>query len=374
MVISNYFDIIDESKWYQNRSLYKYRLSIVSVQISEERKKREIILYFNQHKKYTEIAQIEKMSPRDIHAIIKEEETRQQKHKDQQQHQVMSAKAFQLFSEGKPPVQVAIKLNLTEPQITKLYICYRKLKRLHILNSIYKETNGKLGTFLKLYKELIKKRGMSIAQVVNVVDIAIHKLPYMETLYIQAKDQAEKMQHTAQRLANDIEARKNKISALDKTAFSCEQNCKRTEQKVQELTDKKDRLERLIANILNGEDYAKLKSIVKENVKAVLTNNKQLISISFVALIQTLKSNPELVKLIYNMASSNDGEQHADNDNNITKYLEFNKDNFVDLAEKNYRNLVEALTNNAIDTAASSPSNAASSSPQSSSRFPNLSD
>ena len=114
MVISKYFDIIDESKWYQNRSLYKYRLSIVSVQISEERKKREIILYFNQHKKYAEIAQIEKMSPRDIHAIIKEEETRQQKHKDQQQHQVMSAKAFQLFSEGKLPVQVAIKLNLTD--------------------------------------------------------------------------------------------------------------------------------------------------------------------------------------------------------------------------------------------------------------------
>ena len=87
-----------------------------------------------------------------------------------------------------------------------MYICYRKLKRLHILNSIYKETNGKLGPFLKLYKELIKKRGMSIAQVVNVVDIAIHKLPYMETLYIQAKDQAEKMQHTVQRLANDIRA------------------------------------------------------------------------------------------------------------------------------------------------------------------------
>ena len=195
---------------------------------------------------------------------------------------------------------------------------------------------------------------MSIVQVVNVVEIAIHKLPYMETLYIQAKDQAEKMQHTAQRLANDIEARKNKISALDKTAFSCEQNCKRTEQKVQELTDKKDRLERLIANILNGEDYAKLKSIVKENVKAVLTNNKQLISISFVALIQTLKDNPEIVELIQNIPSANDSEQHKGNENNITKYLELNKDRILNLGEKNYQNLVEALTNNAIDTASSS--------------------
>ena len=35
-------------------------------------------LYFNQHKTYAEIAEIEKMSPRDIHAIIKEEEARRQ--------------------------------------------------------------------------------------------------------------------------------------------------------------------------------------------------------------------------------------------------------------------------------------------------------
>jgi hypothetical protein len=39
---------------------------------------------------------------------------------------------------------------------------------------------------------------MSIEQVVNVVDIAIHKLPYIESLHGQAKDQTEKMQHTIQ--------------------------------------------------------------------------------------------------------------------------------------------------------------------------------
>jgi hypothetical protein len=67
-----------------------------------------------------------------------------------------------------------------------------KLKGLDILNIIYKETNGKIWIVLKLYKELIKKRRMSIDQVVNVVDIAIHKLPHMENLHQQAKNQAEK--------------------------------------------------------------------------------------------------------------------------------------------------------------------------------------
>jgi predicted transcriptional regulator len=109
-----------------------------------------------------------------------------------------------------------------------------------------------------------------------------------------------------------------KISLLDRIAFSCEQERMRTEQRVQELIDKKDRLEKLIANILNGEDYSKLKAIAKENVKVVLSENKKLISISFVALIQTIKADPQMVKSIQNILSAHDGE-HKDDNNNIVK-------------------------------------------------------
>jgi hypothetical protein len=79
-------------------------------------------------------------------------------------------------------------MNLGQPEVTKLYREYWKLRGLDKLNSIYKETNGKIWIVLKLYKELIKKRHMSIEEVVNAVDTAIHKLPYMENLYRQAKD------------------------------------------------------------------------------------------------------------------------------------------------------------------------------------------
>jgi hypothetical protein len=205
------------------------------VQITEQRRKRVIDLYFNQHKTYAEIAEIERMSPRDISAIIKEEEARRKKYKDQQQQEERSSKAYKLFSEKKTTVEVAIALNLTEPRVSKMYKEYCKLKRQDILNLIDKETNGKLGPFLKLYRQLIKGRGMTIDQVVNVVEIAIHKLPHMENLYRQAKDEAEKMQRTRQMLANDIAGLERKIPILDKTAFSCEQDCKRKEQEVQDL-------------------------------------------------------------------------------------------------------------------------------------------
>jgi hypothetical protein len=67
-----------------------------------------------------------------------------------------------------------------------------------------------------------------------------------------------------------------------------------------------------------------------------------------------LKSDPELVNVIHKIPTTNNSEQRKYNDINITKYVECNKDNLLDLAEKHYENLVEAMTNNVIDSAAAS--------------------
>jgi hypothetical protein len=126
------------------------------------------------------------MSIRDISAILKEEESRRQKNKHQQQQGEVSSKAYELFSEGKRHVEVAVALNLREPEATKLYREYWKLRGLDKLNTIYKETDGKIWPFWKLYR-LMKEKGMSRKQVVNAVDTAIHKLPYMEIFIVRPK-------------------------------------------------------------------------------------------------------------------------------------------------------------------------------------------
>jgi hypothetical protein len=122
-----------------------------------------------------------------------------------------------------------------------------------------------------------------------------------------------------------------------------------------------------IAKISNNDE---LKQLVKENVNATLSENKQIISVSLTALLQTLKSDPQMINIIYKLLTANNSDKHKDNNNdNAIKYLESNKDSILELAEKHYENIVEALTNNAMDTASSNPM---SSLPQSSSTFPNL--
>jgi hypothetical protein len=109
-------------------------------------------------------------------------------------------------------------------------------------------------------------------------------------------------------------------------------------------------MEKWIAKILKNDD---LKQIVKEN-EAVLAENKKLISVSFAALIQTLKSDPDMIKLIQNMPTAN--TECKDNSDNITKYLEANKHVLVDLTEKQYKNIVDVFTNNAISNIANASS------------------
>jgi len=96
-----------------------------------------------------------------------------------------------------------------------------------------------------------------------------------------------------------------------------------------------------------------------------LAENKQLISVSFTALLRTLKSDSKIINLIYKIPAVNDGEKDKDN-NNITNYLEFNRDRILDFAQKNYENLVETLTNISISSAVTS-SNTTLSLPSSSS-------
>jgi predicted DNA-binding protein YlxM (UPF0122 family) len=185
------------------------------LQVTEDRRKRVIDLYFNQHKTYAEIAEIERISPRDIHAIIKEEEARRQKYERQQQQQETSSKAYKLFSDGKKPIEIAIELNLREPEVTKLYREYLKLKRMHKLYSAYTELGDEaIGDFLQLY-ELSKKEIVSREQVINLLKLVDednarglaqiekwHKWQIEEIHYLDI--QIEKSKNYLYRLNNEI--------------------------------------------------------------------------------------------------------------------------------------------------------------------------
>ena len=55
-----------------------------------------------------------------------------------------------MFSEGKSPMDVAIALDMREPEVTQLYKESWSLKQIYNLNSIYLETKGDLGSICEI--------------------------------------------------------------------------------------------------------------------------------------------------------------------------------------------------------------------------------
>jgi DNA-binding CsgD family transcriptional regulator len=315
--------------------------------ISEERKKRVIDLYYNQGKTTREIAKIERMSIRDISAILKEEEARRQKYKQEE----LSSKAYKLFSEGKTPVQVAIILNLREPEVTKLYREYWKLKRLHRLYSAYTELGDEgIGDFLKLCK-LAKKEGVSKEQVVKLLQLADEDNPFglsrlekrCNWLINKIHDfdmQIERSKNYLYNLNDD------EIASAKALLNSYHLLCERKRQEAEDLNNEITRLEAFVSRFKsNNEEYLKIKHRVEEEVRSFLTDGKVLLQFVLASVIEALRRNPDKFNnlLVHNTSSSS--TTTTPTQELLPLHNEDYKIMILDEADKLYNELIKELVN-----------------------------
>jgi Mor family transcriptional regulator len=153
--------------------------------MTRQERERLVLELYNQGKTIREIAKEVRMSFRDIGLILnktsedKETERSKEQQEEVAEHPPLSTQAYKLFSDRKTPLEVAIALNLGQPEVTKLYREYLKLKQLNNLNAVYEELGGNIEPLLRLYR-LSKAEGMGINQVVNLLAIANNDLPAIE--------------------------------------------------------------------------------------------------------------------------------------------------------------------------------------------------
>src|SRR5918992_5263972 len=93
----------------------------------------------------------------------------------------IQSQAYQLFSEGKTPLQVAIILQQEADKVNEYHKEYLKLVHRDNLNQIYEEIgDDDIEPFVKLYKSA-KDAGMNAQHVVKLLEIANnHDLPAVE--------------------------------------------------------------------------------------------------------------------------------------------------------------------------------------------------
>ena len=181
----------------------------------EEKEKLVLELYHIKRYTYKQITTELRMSPNQISDILKKHEEKSNLIANKKQLS-LSSQAYKLYSNGKTEVEVAIKLDIPQAHATQFHLEYLKLKGLDELVSLYVRTKGEVFYSLcKLNEELVVKRGMSIEQVANSVDIALYRLPYIEILYEKAKEAVGRMQEKRGYLLRDIISLRKELIELE---------------------------------------------------------------------------------------------------------------------------------------------------------------
>jgi hypothetical protein len=337
------------------------------MKISEERKNRVIDLYYNQGKTTREIAEIERMSIRDISAIIKEEEARRQKYKQQEQ----ASKAYKLFSEGNTPVQVAITLNLREPEVTKLYREYLKLKGLHKVNLIYEEIGeDNIEDFVEFWNRYME-RGMGRTHMLKALAIANEDLPHVEEKCELLKIEANDLESRKLQSNNELHILNDKIASSKELLKSYTSSCERKRQEAESLNNEISRLKGLVTRFKsNNEEYLKIKSTIEEILKTVLLDGKVLLHKAVFSIIETLRNENSTTKnhLISFLAkeaitvshyrdyryisSTSKSLSSSEEQQGLAQYIEDYRNTIVEEAEKLYSRMIKDLTDTIIDNTA----------------------
>jgi transposase len=226
----------------------------------EEKEKKVLDLYYNKGYIYRQIAKELRMSPNHINKIIKRHEEKNEAIANKKKMLSLSSQAYKLFSEGKTNVQVAIKLDLPQEQITQFRLEYWRLQNQDELESLYMLVKGKISVLWKIYKELMIMWGMTIEEVASalnvslplqlarlyrelvrreisieeiaaVVDIALNKLPDMkqmleETTKAVARKQLElnMLETRISSLKEEENRRRNRIFTLPSSSYRYVEN------------------------------------------------------------------------------------------------------------------------------------------------------
>jgi hypothetical protein len=260
---------------------------------------------YNQGKSTREIAEEVRMSFRDIRAILNKAIEEKETSKEQAEKMSQSTHAYKLFSECKSPVQVAIALNIREPEVARFYVEYWRLRQLYSLNKIYEEIKDDIGPFVNLYI-LAKVARMDVQNVINLLEIANNDLLLVEHKCERLKREVDDLEANKHNSARVLQELRDQIATMRKTLDQYQLSCKEQRLELSKIQLQKVRVKDLVDNFQeNNEQYAKIKKTVEEKVHSVLSDKKMLLKLALLSLTESMRKDPvKYSSLMYNSTSS----------------------------------------------------------------------
>ncbi|MGH9978899.1 MAG: hypothetical protein ACRD8Z_24160, partial [Nitrososphaeraceae archaeon] len=235
--------------------VYHLHILMMSTGLTRKEKEKLVVELFKQGMTYQQIAKEAHVSLRDIGPILNKT--------GEHQSLSISSQAYEMFKEGRNPIDVAIALNLRENQASEYYREYWDLNGMYHLNQIYGEIKDDIWSVVELHRRT-KSEGLTPQQVSRILKTTT-TLEYnnRNLEYEQARLEAsnEQAAETFQRFTDLIQKDRKTIEENDYVIS-------KKEREVEKLNVEKARLENSIDSIrLNNETCINIKLIVKQEIE-----------------------------------------------------------------------------------------------------------
>jgi transcriptional regulator with XRE-family HTH domain len=341
--------------------------------LNRTEKEQRVIELYQQGKTIREIAQQVHMSFGYIGAIVRKvtgSEEDDGKPREQQQdnkpHTAISkdSQAFALFSAGKKPIEVAIKLDLGADVVDRLYQQFWRLEGLYQLNMVYKEIRRYLPSFLKLFKIMKQQKMMSEQYVVEALKFG-KELPQLKDQFQLLVEEINSFEYKKNNAKTVLSALQNQISTT-KDSLKLYQSA--VAEKIQNIDEAHKKLAQLENIKNNNKDYQKIERLAEQKANDILSNKKAILTAAVISVFAALKNDPEkqlvIYDLLYNTNNNNSCYPSNINDDSIlyttSKIMSSstaNPENYLpsfvhrkvfEISEKFYDMLLKVAVNNAI--------------------------
>ena len=293
------------------------------------RKQREtlVISLYENEKTYREIARELRMSPNTIKAILNKAGL--------DQITSISSRVFELYSQDKTPLEVAITLGLKSEEVLRYHHEYFMLLGCTEFTKVYLQIKDNPWTYVNLVKLALNSR-MSDGEVVELLKIANGHLPRVRLEYDRLKAELNSLEDEKSNSTEDYHRLCNGISGMKITVDQLQLTIRESKDEKAKLESQKIRLQNFIKDFQNSNiEYNKVKQAIEGEVEYVLEDRRRLLRMAIQSVIELLRLDPQ--------------KFHAFYYNQSTIQPENDEEPALVEAERLYGKMLENITNKVVN-------------------------
>jgi predicted transcriptional regulator len=294
--------------------------------MNKKQKEALVIELAEKGKTYREITKEAGVSPNTIKAILNRAGL--------DQTTSISSRVFELYSQDKTPLEVAIALGLKAEEVLRYHHEYFMLLGCTEFTKVYLQIKDNPWPYVNVVK-LAQNSGISDDEVLELLNIAKGHLPRVKLEYDRLKAELNSLGDERSNSAKEHELLCNEISEMKTTVDQLQSTMKESKDENSKLELQKIRLQNFITNYQNNNiEYNTVKQAIKGQLDYVLADRRRLVTTAVQSVIKLLRADPQKFHSFY----YNQSTVHPEND----------EDPLLVEVELLYEKMLENITNKIV--------------------------